>query len=258
MAGTERLADLDQRAVGGGRLQGPQARAVLQQLIDARLMRGLSIGAAAMPHMAVLEGKFCGAATRLLRASFTGELGFEINVPSDRGMEAWETILDAGSAYGISAYGTEAMGVLRAEKGYIMVGKDTDGTVTPDDVGLGWTMEQDKSDFIGKRSLERESMRAPGRKQLVGLVTVADAHLVLEEGAQILLEPAPAWFGKSLGHVTSACRSPTLGRSIALALIAGGRTRIGQTLHVPMPRGPVAVQVTSPVFYDPTGARING
>ncbi len=238
-------------------LQGPQARAVLQQLIDARLLRGLSIGAAAMPPMAVLEGQFCGAAMRLLRASFTGELGFEINVPSDRGMEAWETILDAGSAYGISAYGTEAMGVLRTEKGYIMVGKDTDGTVTADDVGLGWMMEQDKSDFVGKRSLERESMSALERKQLVGLVTVADAHLVLEEGAQILLEPAPAWFGKSLGHVTSACRSPTLGRSIALALIAGGRARIGQTLHVPMPRGPVAVQVTSPVFYDPTGARIN-
>jgi sarcosine oxidase subunit alpha len=220
-------------------------------------MRGLSIGAGAMPHMAVLEGQFCGAPMRLLRASFTGELGFEISVPSDRGMEAWETILDAGSDYGISAYGTEAMNVLRAEKGYIIVGKDTDGTVTPDDAGLGWAVVQAKSDFVGKRSLERESMSALGRKQLVGLMTVADPRLVLEEGAQIVLEPAPAWFGKPMGHVSSACYSATLGRSIALAFIAGGRSRIGQTLHVPMPRGPIAVQVTSPVFYDPTGARIN-
>jgi sarcosine oxidase subunit alpha len=239
-------------------LQGPQARAVLQQLIDARLMYGLHIGAAAMPHMAVLEGQFCGAPLRLLRTSFTGELGFEVNVPSDRGMEAWETILDAGSDYNISPYGSEAMNVLRAEKGYIIVGKDTDGSVTANDAGLGWTIDPAKRDFIGKRSLERESMSALGRKQLVGLTTVADPQVVLEEGAQIMLEPAPAWFGKSLGHVSSACYSATLGRSIALALIAGGRSRIGQTLHVPMPRGPIAVQVTSPVFYDPGGARING
>jgi len=238
-------------------LQGPQARAVLQQLIDARLMQGINIGAAAMPHMSVFEGQFCDAPLRLLRTSFTGELGFEINVPSDRGMEAWETILDAGGDYNISAYGTEAMNVLRAEKGYIIVGKDTDGTVTADDAGLGWAIGPAKSDFLGKRSLERESMSAPGRKQLVGLMTLADPQVVLEEGAQVMLEPAPAWFGKSLGHVSSACYSATLGRSIALALIAGGRARIGQTLHVPMPRGPIAVQVTSPVFYDPAGARIN-
>ena len=237
-------------------VQGPQARAVLQQLIGADLMRGIDIDAAAMPHMAVLEGLFCGAPMRLFRVSFTGELGFEVNVPSDRGLEAWETIFDAGEAFGIGAYGTEAMHVLRAEKGYIIVGQDTDGTVTPDDAGLGWTIGKAKTDFVGKRSLERPSMLAPERKQLVGLATV-DPQLVLEEGAQIALEPAPAWFGKPIGHVSSAYHSATLGRSIALALIAGGRARIGQTLHVPMPRGPIAVQVTSPVFYDPTGARIN-
>jgi sarcosine oxidase subunit alpha len=238
-------------------LQGPQARAVLQQLIDARLMQGINIGASAMPHMSVLEGQFCGAPLRLLRTSFTGELGFEINVPSDRGMEAWETILDAGDDYNISAYGSEAMNVLRVEKGYIMVGKDTDGSVSADDAGLGWAIGPAKSDFLGKRSLERESMSAPGRKQLVGLMTLADPQVLLEEGAQLMLEAAPAWFGMSLGHVTSACYSATLGRAIALALIAGGRSRIGTTLYVPMPRGPIAVQVTSPVFYDPAGVRIN-
>jgi sarcosine oxidase subunit alpha len=172
-------------------------------------------------------------------------------------MEAWETILDAGDDYNISAYGSEAMNVLRAEKGYIMVGKDTDGSVSADDAGLGWAIGPAKSDFLGKRSLEGESMSAPGRKQLVGLMTLADPRVLLEEGAQLMLEAAPAWFGKSLGHVTSACYSATLGRAIALALIAGGRSRIGTTLYVPMPRGPIAVQVTSPVFYDPAGVRIN-
>jgi len=238
-------------------LQGPQARAVLQQLIDAKLMHGVDLDASAMPHMAVVEGQFCGAPMRLFRVSFTGELGFEVNVPCDRGLEAWETIFDAGSPFGITAYGTEAMHVLRAEKGYIIVGQDTDGTVTPDDVGLGWAIGKAKSDFVGKRSLERASMTAPDRKQLVGLTTVAEPRQVLEEGAQIVLEPAPASFGKPIGHVSSAYYSVTLGRSIALALIAGGRARIGQTLHVPMPRGPIAVLVTSPVAYDPTGARIN-
>ena len=238
-------------------LQGPQARPVLQQLIDARLMHGVDIAAAAMPHMAVLEGQFCGAPMRLFRVSFTGELGFEVNVPSDRGPEAWETIFDAGRPFGICAYGTEAMHVLRAEKGYIIVGQDTDGTVTPEDAGLGWTIGKAKSDFVGKRSLARASMAAPDRKQLVGLATIADPQCVLEEGAQIVLEPAPAGFGKPIGHVSSAYHSATLGHSIALALLAGGRARIGQTLHVPMPRGPIAVRVTSPVFYDPSGARLN-
>jgi sarcosine oxidase, subunit alpha len=238
-------------------LQGPQSRAVLQQLIDAKLMQGVDLDADAMPHMAVLEGQFCGAPMRLFRVSFTGELGFEVNVPSDRGPEAWETIFDAGTPFGICAYGTESMHVLRAEKGYIIVGQDTDGTVTPDDAGLGWAIGKTKPDFVGKRSLQRASMAAPDRKQLVGLATVADPQMVLEEGAQIVLEPAPASFGKPIGHVSSSYHSATLGRSIALAMLAGGRARIGQTLHVPMPRGPIAVLVTSPVAYDPTGARIN-
>jgi sarcosine oxidase subunit alpha len=238
-------------------LQGPSSRVILQQLIDAKLMSGVNIEQEAMPHMAVFEGQFCGAPMRLFRVSFTGELGFELNVPSDRGQQAWETLYEAGTACGVCAYGTETMHVLRAEKGYIIVGQDTDGTVTPDDAGLGWTVGKTKPDFVGKRSLERASMRAPDRKQLVGLSTVADPRQVLEEGAQIVLQSEAATSGKAIGHVTSAYYSPILERSIALALISAGRARIGQTLQVPMPRGPVAVQVSSPVAYDPTGARLH-
>ena len=238
-------------------LQGPQSRAVLQQLIDSRLMYGVDISAEEMPHMAVVEGYFCGAPMRLFRVSFTGELGFEVNVPCDRGLELWETLHDAGKALGVCPYGTETMHVLRAEKGYIIVGQDTDGTVTPDDAGLSWAIGKSKPDFVGKRSLERAALTAPDRRQLVGLRVVDDARRVLEEGAQIVLDATPGSGVRPLGYVSSSYYSATLGSSIALALVSGGRARVGQTLHVPMPAGAIAVQVTSPVFYDPTGARIN-
>jgi sarcosine oxidase subunit alpha len=149
------------------------------------------------------------------------------------------------------------MHVLRAEKGYVVVGQDTDGTVTPDDAGLGWAIGKTKPDFVGKRSLERAALSSPDRKQLVGLATVADPQQLLEEGAQIALEAAPVRRARPLGHISSSYHSAALGRSIALALVSGGRARMGQTLYVPMPEGPIAVQVTSPVFYDPTGERIN-
>ena len=160
-------------------VQGPNARRVLEPLID-----GIDLGAAALPHMGVARGRICGVPLLLFRVSFTGELGFEVNVPADYGAAVWEEIYAAGQAHGMVEYGTETMHVLRAEKGYIIVGQDTDGTVTPDDAGLSWAVGKNKPDFVGKRSLERASMKAPDRKQLVGLRTRA-AGTVLEEGAQV-------------------------------------------------------------------------
>jgi len=238
-------------------VQGPQSRTVLQQMIDSALIQDVAIDSASLPHMSVCEGRFGGAPMRLFRVSFTGELGFEINVPGDRGPGLWEAVLEAGRKYDICPYGTESMHVLRAEKGYIIVGQDTDGTVTPDDAGLGWAIGRNKPDFVGKRSLERAALTSPDRRQLVGLTTLQDPKHILEEGAQIMTDAAPGKPARPIGHVTSSYLSPALDRSIALALISGGRARMGQTLYVPMPAGPVAVQVTSPVFYDPQGARIN-
>jgi sarcosine oxidase subunit alpha len=149
------------------------------------------------------------------------------------------------------------MHVLRAEKGYIIVGQDTDGTVTPDDVGLGWAIGQAKADFVGKRSLARAAMHAPQRKQLVGLMTV-DPRMVLEEGAQLTETAGQKPPMRLIGHVSSSYDSATLGRSIALALVAGGRARVGQTLYAPMPAGDIPVLVTSPVFYDSKGERLHG
>ncbi|MGO8830627.1 MAG: sarcosine oxidase subunit alpha family protein [Steroidobacteraceae bacterium] len=233
-------------------VQGPNARRVLEPLVE-----GIDLGSAAMPHMSVGRGRICGVPMLLFRVSFTGELGFEVNVPADYGAAVWEAIYAAGQAHGMVEYGTETMHVLRAEKGYIIVGQDTDGTVTPDDAGLGWAIGKNKADFVGKRSLERASMKAAGRKQLVGLKT-RDARTLLEEGAQIAARAAQKPPMELIGHVTSSYASSVLGHPIALALIAGGRARLGQTLYVPMPAGDLQVEVTSPVFYDPTGARING
>ncbi len=233
-------------------VQGPNARRVLEPLIE-----NIDFSPAALPHMGVARGRICNVPLLLFRVSFTGELGFEVNVPADYGAAVWEEIYAAGRAHGMVEYGTEAMHVLRAEKGYIIVGQDTDGTVTPDDAGLNWAVGKNKPDFVGKRSLERASMKAKDRKQLVGLRTRA-AGTVLEEGAQIAARPGQKPPMELIGHVTSAYYSSVLGYPIALALIAGGRARMGETLYVPMPGGELEVEVTSPVFYDPTGARING
>ena len=206
--------------------------------------------------MAIREGTICGIPTRLFRVSFTGELGFEINVPTAYGRALWERLMAAGAADGIAPYGTEAMHVLRAEKGFIIVGQDTDGTVTPYDAGLDWAVSKKKPDFVGKRSLARPDIVAPGRKQLVGLLTDDPAE-VLEEGAQIVADPRQPIPMTMIGHVTSSYWSETLGRSIALALVAGGKARMGETLHIPMPGRVLTAKVGTTVFYDAEGARLN-
>ncbi|MGC1520953.1 MAG: glycine cleavage T C-terminal barrel domain-containing protein, partial [Steroidobacteraceae bacterium] len=233
-------------------VQGPKSRQVLESLVE-----GIDIGAAAFPHMSVGRGRICGAPMLLFRVSFTGELGFEINVPADFGLAVWEAVYARGREHGITEYGTETMHVLRAEKGYIIVGQDTDGTVTPDDAGLGWAIGKTKPDFVGKRSLERASMKSTERKQLVGLRT-KDPRIVLEEGAQVAAKPGQKPPMELIGHVTSSYASSVLGHSIALGVVAGGRKHLGQTLFIPMPSGDLEVEVTSPIFYDPTGERING
>jgi sarcosine oxidase, subunit alpha len=233
-------------------VQGPNARKVIEPLIE-----GLDISAKAFPHMSVARGKIRGVPLLLFRVSFTGELGFEINVPADYGLAVWEAVHEAGQQYDIVEYGTEAMHVLRAEKGYIIVGQETDGTATPDDAGLAWAIGKNKEDFVGKRSIMRPSMSSAHRKQLVGLSTV-DPKVVLEEGAQVTGEASQRPPFRPIGHVTSSYHSAVLGRSIALAMVCGGRARDGQVLYVSMPGGDIPVQVTKPVFYDPEGAKLNG
>jgi sarcosine oxidase subunit alpha len=233
-------------------VQGKHARDLIEPLVY-----GFDMSAEAMPHMSVRTGKIAGVPTRLFRVSFSGELGYEINVPSSAGREIWEKVYASGERFGITPYGTETMHVLRAEKGYIIVGQETDGTVTPDDVGLSGMVGKAKPDFVGKRSLTRPDFVKANRKQLVGLKAV-DPKVVLEEGAQVVTDPHVKMPVPMIGHVTSSYWSESLQRGIALALVAGGRARMGETLYVPMPKQLIAVEVVDPVFVDKEGTRLNG
>ena len=225
-------------------VQGPRAREVLAPLTDIDLKQ---------PHMSVTIGQVGGAPARLFRVSFTGELGYEINVAPEAAGAIWDAI----AARGATPYGTEAMHVLRAEKGYIIAGQEADGTATLDDLGLTWAIGKSKRDFVGKRSLSLPALAAPGRKQLVGLLT-EDATTQLDDGTQLVDDPHQPVPMRVLGHVTSTYFSPALNRPIALAMLANGRARIGERLYVPMPDRAIAVQVVSPVFYDPQGGRLHG
>ena len=229
-------------------IQGPRSATILAGLVE-----GISL--TDMPPMSVQACRVLGLPARLFRVSFTGADGFEINVAAGNAQAVWDAVMAAGERYGITPYGTEAMHVLRAEAGFIIVGQETDGTVIPDDLGLGWTIGKAKPDFVGKRSLARPDMVRDGRPQLVGLLT-KDPALVLDEGAQVVA--LVDGVGPSLGHVTSSYRSAFLGRSIALALVAGGRARIGGSLFVPMPTGVIEVGVVPPKFLEPTAEAKTG
>jgi sarcosine oxidase subunit alpha len=233
-------------------VQGPKAREIVAPFVE-----GIDISDEAMPHMSVREGRFCGVPTRLFRMSFTGERGFEINVPAGHAEAVLEAVWREAERHGACAYGTETMHVLRAEKGYIIVGQETDGTATPGDVGLDWAIGRKKTDFVGIRGLKRPDLMASGRKQLVGLRT-RDPKRVLEEGAQIVADPKQKVPMKMIGHVTSSYWSENCGRSIALAMVEDGRARIGRTLYVPMPDTTLEVEVCGPVFVDEKGERLNG
>ncbi len=232
-------------------VQGPKARDTIAGLVE-----GIDLSNDALPHMSVATGTILGIPCRLFRVSFTGELGYEINVPADYGSTIWDAVYKGGKPFGITPYGTEAMHVARAEKGYIIIGQETDGTATPDDVGLSWAIGKSKPDFVGKRALARPAMADPNRKQLVGLLT-ADPKTVLEEGAQIVPARDFQIPARMIGHVTSSYDSPTLGRSIALAMLRGGRAKMGETVFIPMPDRVIEATVTEPIFYDKEGARLH-
>ena len=233
-------------------LCGPRARDILQPLT------GVDLDPARFPFMACRAGEVAGVPARVFRVSFTGELSYEINVPARFGLHLWRALVERGRPFGLSPFGTEALEVLRVERGFIHVGQDTDGTVTPHDLGLGAMVACDKGDFIGRRSLARAALVRPGRRQLVGLLA-ADPRAVLPQGAH-LVEPLRARPPmKTIGHVTSSYMSPNLGRSIALALVEDGRSRIGETLNVRTREGRVEpVEACAPVFFDPRGERARG
>jgi len=240
---------------------GPRSRDVV-----ARLAPALDVSNEAFGFMTFREtelgGAVSGVPSRIARISFSGELAYEVNVAGWYGLAVWEAVMAAGADLDITPYGTETMHVLRAEKGFPIVGQDTDGTVTPHDLGMSWIVSK-KKDFVGKRSLRRPDAVRPDRKHLVGLLPVDPGEL-LPEGAQLVaadvdLDPLTAHYPMPmLGHVTSSYRSAALDRTFALALIKGGRDRIGETVMAPLGDRTIAATITSPVFYDQEGARRDG
>ena len=228
-------------------LAGPNSREILAGLTDDIDMRN-----DAFPFMTWRCGRTAGLPARVFRISYTGELSYEVVVSAGDAMDLWTALL----AHDVTPFGTEAMHVLRAEKGYPMIGQETDGSVTPLDLEMGWVLSK-KKDFIGRRSLARSGMRDRMRKRLVGLRT-EDPRTVLPEGAQILAKPPSGPPETMIGHVTSSYWSAALGRSIALALVQGGRDREPGTVHVPLDDRTVRAEICDPRCYDPEGARLNG
>jgi sarcosine oxidase subunit alpha len=214
----------------------------------------VDLGSDAFPHMTFREGEVAGIPCRLARVSFSGELAYELHVAWWHGPALWNDVLDAGVANGIAPYGTEAMHVLRAEKGYVIVGQDTDGTVTPHDLGMSWIVNETKGDFVGRRSLRRADTVRPDRKQLVGL----RSDELLPEGAQIVAEDIGRTPMPMIGHVTSSYRSAALGYPIALAMVVGGASMHGATVFAPLGARTVEATVVPPVFYDPEGGLRDG
>ena len=226
---------------------GPRARQLL-----ARFRTDIAFDWRSMPHMSLREGKFAGVPARLYRVSFSGELGYEINVPARYGPALWTELLKAGTDFGVTPYGVDTVLLLRLEKGYLHVGVDTDGTTAPADVGWGAIAAKRKSDFIGKRSLARPDNQRADRLQLVGL-TDAEAALLVP-GAHLRL---PGTTEGSDGWVTSASHSPALGKTIALALLRGGRARVGEKLAVHDLDRSCDATIVSPTFLDPEGKRLH-
>jgi sarcosine oxidase, subunit alpha len=242
---TEEWADLT--------LVGPRSRAVL-----AALAPRLALDPVSFPFMQMRAAEVAGIPAHICRISFSGELSYEINVPADCAAALWQHLIEAGLPHGITPYGTEAMHVMRAEKGYMMVGHETDGSVTPLDLGLGMMIARDPGrDFLGRRSLQRSDLVRPDRRQLVGVLP-DDPEEVLPEGAQLVAQLGVTPPMPMIGHVTSSYYGPRLGRSFALALVEGGRSRHGEPVWASLADRIVAAHLCPPVFYDIANTRRDG
>ncbi len=230
---------------------GPNSRRLLQKVGCS-----IDLDRDSFPFMCVRDAELADLPVQLFRVSFSGELAFEINLNSNLALHLWQVLMDAGQEFEITPYGTETMHVLRAEKGFVIIGQDTDGSVTPADAGMNWLVSKDK-DFLGKRSLSRPDCQRVNRKQLVGLLS-EDNTTVLPEGAQLVENPDAPQPLPMCGHVSSSYNSACLGHPIALALVEGGRARKGESIFAVLGDGSTtAVTIVAPVFYDPKSERQN-
>ncbi|WP_417603711.1 sarcosine oxidase subunit alpha family protein [Primorskyibacter flagellatus] len=230
---------------------GPNARKLLEKL------GGMTVSKEALPFMAWADGTLGGFPVRIFRISFSGELSYEIATPAGYGRALWDLLYAKGAEWNITPYGTEALHVLRAEKGFIMIGDETDGTVIPQDLGLNWAISKKKDDYLGKRAQARSHMTDPARWKLVGLMT--EDGSVLPEGAYAVAGGTNANDQRNTqGRVTSTYFSPTLGRGIAMGLVLNGPERMDEVIDFTHVEGfTVPARIVDPVFYDPEGEKQN-
>ncbi|SBS31668.1 Aminomethyltransferase [Marinomonas spartinae] len=233
-------------------ISGPNSRRLLETLTDG------DVSKESMSFMDWRAMTVAGVPARVFRISFTGELSFEINVQANYGMHVWKALFEQGKQFNLTPYGTETMHILRAEKGFIIAGQDTDGSVHPFDLGMPWAVSMQKPfSFIGKRGMQREDCVRKDRKQLVGLKTT-DPSVVLPEGAQGVFDPKASIPMPMVGHVSSSYWSANLGRSVAMGFVKGGHDKMGQKVYYPLVDGRVVeAEICSPVFLDPKGERQN-
>jgi sarcosine oxidase subunit alpha len=230
---------------------GPNARNLLEKI------GGLNVSKDELDFMEWKDGKLGKYDARVFRISFSGELSFEVAVPASQGMAFWNDLVEAGEEFGVMPYGTEALHVMRAEKGFIMIGDETDGTVIPQDLNLNWAISKKKDDFLGKRAQERSFMVNPNRWKLVGLETLDGS--VLPDGAYAIADGFNSNAQKlTQGRVTSSYFSPTLKRGIAMGLVINGPSREGEIIEFSKIDGTIIpAKITNPVFYDPNGEKQN-
>lgn len=230
---------------------GPKARAVLEKLTDD------DISAEALPFMGWKDITLDGVQARAYRISFSGELSYEIAIPASYGRVLWDKLLSEGAEYGVTTYGTEGLHVMRAEKGFIMIGDETDGTVIPQDLNMQWAISKKKDDYLGKRAQERTHMADPNRWKLVGLETLDGS--VLPDGAYAVADGSNANGQRNTqGRVTSTYYSPTLKKGIAMGLVHNGPARMGEILDFPKVDGTVIkAKIVDQVFYDKDGEKQN-
>ncbi|WP_299841237.1 sarcosine oxidase subunit alpha family protein [uncultured Jannaschia sp.] len=230
---------------------GPKARIVLEKL------GGMDVSANTLPFMTWADGTLGGFGVRVYRISFSGELSYEIAVPAGQGRALWDALMAAGAEFGAMPYGTEALHVMRAEKGFIMIGDETDGTIIPQDLGLDWAISKKKDDFLGKRGQQRDEFQKADRWKLVGLETLDGS--VLEDGAYAVVDGRNEnGQRRTEGRVTSTYYSPTLDRGIAMGLVARGPARMGETVRFTRIGGePVDARIVDPVFFDKDGEKQN-
>ncbi len=232
-------------------ISGPKTRNIIEKVFPE-----VNFSNEAFPFMTFQFHEYEDTPIRILRASFTGEMGYEIYVPSNQALKIWEKIISFGKEFGLMPYGTETMHLLRAEKGYIIVGQDTDGSITPLDLGLDWMIGKSKKDFLGKRSLIRSDTVRKDRKQLVGILPT-NKNEKLEEGQHIILDKEIKTPTPMLGHITSCYQSPTLGHNFALAVIKNGQSLIGTKAFASTPElKTIEVEIVEPIFYDKENSKL--